>query len=654
MKKLICILLALATILGVFAVITISTTAAVTGEEVKEMSNLLFENVAVGEFINNDYGTLKNGNPVRTWPYDGSTDIVWRIVKVKDNIFRIATNESINYCIDAYRGNQKLKKGQLIDIWKSGADAYAQNVIFYRCDNGSYIIRMAENPDLALTATGSKGRLKLAKFDSSNKYQQWIVKDTNRNKVDISAGSSTKVPVGISTDSFAKTGVAYTVNGIKYYQAETLRDYNGVSKNSLFFVDCNNTVVTNAELLNKLYSLMIFADLQESMKLTLEDWVYSADAYYDICVYIANSEKLGSLIGKASGTLLNIGIGNSYGIKDAVLDIGEEAISPDNIKNAILMGMLRVYSNDSVATGNQAIELMKNPVTDYEVMKKSVDLYAQCAANFAVIEHLCGDQVRELAKSSVDNELRKYFVNVVDGIADTFIPDIPSVNIAMYIEEGEIALKEYASKSGVDEVYSKKLVEYDKFTNLKFDSAKSVANKLSQPEALKFVKALKSKYTTNVTTQKWGAYYKGHGYHLGVDLGTSGNKSTDVVSIADGVVHSVLPTKKSYGYGNFVIVKHQMANGKVFYSGYGHMASVNVSVGATVSEGTKLGVMGNTGNSTGPHLHLLVFTKSGNVSKTFIPKAYVSKKLSSNTYTVSGVTYYNPLEVISSQGSIIK
>ena len=169
----------------------------------------------------------------------------------------------------------------------------------------------------------------------------------------------------------------------------------------------------------------------------------------------------------------------------------------------------------------------------------------------------------------------------------------------------------------------------------------------------KFVKPLTSKYKTNIVTQNFKNYYKGNGYHLGTDLGTSGNKSTNVGSIANGVVYRVLKTSQSGGYGNLVVVKHVLANGnKVFYSAYGHLSSVSVKEGATVSAGTKLGVMGSTGYSTGPHLHLAVY--NGSVTKSTLPKGYISKNFSGDSYTVSKITYYNPMKVISTSGSIIK
>lgn len=56
------------------------------------------------------------------------------------------------------------------------------------------------------------------------------------------------------------------------------------------------------------------------------------------------------------------------------------------------------------------------------------------------------------------------------------------------------------------------------------------------------------------------------------------------------------------GYGNYVVIKH--SNGAQTL--YAHMTSVNVSSGESVSQGNQIGTVGNTGKSTGAHLHFEV------------------------------------------------
>ncbi len=53
------------------------------------------------------------------------------------------------------------------------------------------------------------------------------------------------------------------------------------------------------------------------------------------------------------------------------------------------------------------------------------------------------------------------------------------------------------------------------------------------------------------------------------------------------------------GYGNYTCIQH----GGSMSTCYGHQSSIGVTVGSSVSQGQVIGAVGNTGNSTGPHLH---------------------------------------------------
>ena len=69
----------------------------------------------------------------------------------------------------------------------------------------------------------------------------------------------------------------------------------------------------------------------------------------------------------------------------------------------------------------------------------------------------------------------------------------------------------------------------------------------------------------------------------------------------------------NWGYGNGVIIKHTDGSG---YSMYAHLASVTVSEGQTVRQGSVIGTMGSTGASTGRHLHFQL-SKSISTSGTY-------------------------------------
>jgi murein DD-endopeptidase MepM/ murein hydrolase activator NlpD len=84
------------------------------------------------------------------------------------------------------------------------------------------------------------------------------------------------------------------------------------------------------------------------------------------------------------------------------------------------------------------------------------------------------------------------------------------------------------------------------------------------------------------------------GGHEGVDLAAP--IGTPVHAAGGGTV--VFAGWNSYGYGNVVVIAH----GPVFTI-YGHLSAYRVSCGQSVSAGNIIGAVGNTGNSSGPHLH---------------------------------------------------
>ena len=83
-------------------------------------------------------------------------------------------------------------------------------------------------------------------------------------------------------------------------------------------------------------------------------------------------------------------------------------------------------------------------------------------------------------------------------------------------------------------------------------------------------------------------------FHGGVDF--RGKIGDGVAATADGVVEKA---KYAKGYGKHVIIKHK----KGYKTLYGHLSKIEVTKGRKVVAGEKIGEVGSTGRSSGPHLH---------------------------------------------------
>ncbi|MER6997411.1 M23 family metallopeptidase [Streptomyces sp. NPDC000410] len=96
------------------------------------------------------------------------------------------------------------------------------------------------------------------------------------------------------------------------------------------------------------------------------------------------------------------------------------------------------------------------------------------------------------------------------------------------------------------------------------------------------------------TSYQAGSSLWSSGSHTGVDFHAA--SGTSVVAVGSG---KVVEAGWGGAYGNNIVIK--MNDGT--YTQYGHLASIDVSVGQTVTPGQQIGRAGSTGNSTGPHLH---------------------------------------------------
>lgn len=91
-----------------------------------------------------------------------------------------------------------------------------------------------------------------------------------------------------------------------------------------------------------------------------------------------------------------------------------------------------------------------------------------------------------------------------------------------------------------------------------------------------------------------------HGkYRTAVDLASVGGTHPTIHAAASGVVIIAKDSGWNGGYGNYIVIQH--SNG--LQTLYAHLSKIEVSSGQAVNQGDEIGVIGDTGNSTGTHLH---------------------------------------------------
>ena len=127
---------------------------------------------------------------------------------------------------------------------------------------------------------------------------------------------------------------------------------------------------------------------------------------------------------------------------------------------------------------------------------------------------------------------------------------------------------------------------------------------------------------TGYVTCEFGCYVDANGIpHNGIDLGNYGDTSTPILASASG---KVIRSGWHHAYGNHVIISHNI-NGEIYTTVYAHMhRTPYVSTGDYVSKGQQIGTMGNTGNSTGAHLHFELYEGYYNWPHSVNPREYIN------------------------------
>jgi murein DD-endopeptidase MepM/ murein hydrolase activator NlpD len=118
-------------------------------------------------------------------------------------------------------------------------------------------------------------------------------------------------------------------------------------------------------------------------------------------------------------------------------------------------------------------------------------------------------------------------------------------------------------------------------------------------------------------SKNWSGNYgekrEGGRVHKGIDVALP--VGTPLKAVMDGTVSKAQSGSGSHSYGLYVVIEHSGGKSTL----YAHMSKINVKVGDKVTKGQIIGLSGNTGHSTGPHLHFELRVNGNHVN----PAAYV-------------------------------
>jgi murein DD-endopeptidase MepM/ murein hydrolase activator NlpD len=117
--------------------------------------------------------------------------------------------------------------------------------------------------------------------------------------------------------------------------------------------------------------------------------------------------------------------------------------------------------------------------------------------------------------------------------------------------------------------------------------------------------------------------------HSGIDI--AANRNTPVIAAGPGIVAWAGYGLENYNddpndpYGLAVLIEHDFGyGGHTVSTVYGHLDRIDVALGQRVVAGQQLGIVGTTGNSTGPHLHFEVRLQYGDYGATRNPELWLS------------------------------
>ncbi|MFE5492709.1 M23 family metallopeptidase [Streptomyces virginiae] len=190
-----------------------------------------------------------------------------------------------------------------------------------------------------------------------------------------------------------------------------------------------------------------------------------------------------------------------------------------------------------------------------------------------------------------------------NGLGAVVVAEDLAGDIEDQAEAQQRAAEHAAARAQAEADAKQKAAEAKRLAEAKAKAEREAAERAAREEERKrlntFVSPLDDSYVS--TQYKAGGGMWSSGSHTGIDFHAASGTSVHAVGFG-----TVVEAGWGGAYGNNVVIKHNDGT----YTQYGHMSSLNVSVGQQVTPGQQIGLSGSTGNSSGPHLHFEARTGS--------------------------------------------
>lgn len=304
--------------------------------------------------------------------------------------------------------------------------------------------------------------------------------------------------------------------------------------------------------------------------------------------------------------------------------LNNQSINETNNKiNKIQSNIEEINTTITVKT-NESVQLEKDIVKKNDEIKDLMRYYQVSSSGSAMLEYIMG------AKSLTDLIYRLSITEQISTYNKNKIKEMNDMIDANERLKKELSEKKQELASLKSELQTQLIVLNQKQSKLSHEGKSQSESIKEMKEQIKYYKSIRCR--DDETVSACYARVKGSGYlpsgttfyrpttsgrmssgfgkrtlrgalnnHFAVDISMS--VGTPVYSVASGVVTKVIHYTGKESGGNQIVIRHYV-NGKYYTSYYCHLSVINVTTDQVVTKDTIIGKSGNTGNTTGPHLHL--------------------------------------------------